>query len=82
MQVGPNMKRLREMDVADTVAMCVMAGPGDLLVWEVRASIDSDGIPLEYVGRGSDLEAAAGAVIPLLVQDGSELQPPDGEDLF
>lgn len=74
------MKRLLEMDVADSVKACAIAGPGDLLAWEASACMDSDGVPVEIVGRGSDLEAAAASVIVLLSQNGSSLaaRTPDG----
>jgi hypothetical protein len=75
MQLGPNMKRLQEMDVADSVRACVAAGPGDLLVWEVSASMDSDGTRLDVIGRGSDLEAAAASAVAMLSQNGSVVQP-------
>jgi hypothetical protein len=67
------MKRLRDMDVADSVKACVVAGPGDLMVWEVSACIDSDGMNVEVIGRASDLEAAAAAAIAVLTQNGSVL---------
>lgn len=67
------MKRLREMDVADSVKACVITGPGDLMTWEVSACVDSDGINLEVIGRGSDLEAAAASAMAVLSQNGSTL---------
>lgn len=76
MQLGPNMKRLREMDVADSVKACVITGPGDLMTWEVSACVDSDGISLEVIGRGSDLEAAASSAIAVLSRNGSTLEAP------
>ena len=80
MQLGPNMKRLREMDVAGTVKACVIAGPADLMTWEVSATMDSDGMHLEVIGRGADLEAAAASAIAVLSQNGSTLgAPPDDE---
>jgi hypothetical protein len=69
------MKRLRDMDVADSVKACVITGPGDLMVWEVSACIDSDGMNVEVIGRASDLEAAAAAAIAVLTQNGSALAP-------
>jgi hypothetical protein len=76
MQLGPNMKRLREMDVADTVKACVTAGPADKMIWEVSACIDVDGMQLEIVGRDSDLEAAAASAMSVLTQGGSRLRSP------
>jgi hypothetical protein len=76
MQLGPNMKRLREMDVADTVKACVTAGPAERVLWEVSACIDIDGMQLEVVGRGADLEVAAASAISVLTDEGSRLQPP------
>lgn len=73
MQLGPNMKRLREMDVADSVKACVIAGPADLMTWEVSARVDSDGMALEVIGRGSDLEAAAACAMAVLTDNGSTL---------
>ena len=74
MQLGPNMKRLREMDVADTVKACVTAGPGDLMRWEVSACLDVDGIELEVIGRGPDLELAAASAISVLSENGAALE--------
>ena len=79
MQPGPNMRRLQEMDVARTVRACVVAGPGDLMIWEVRAEKKIDGITLEVTGRGSDLEAAAASAIQVLTQNGSVLEPAPAE---
>jgi hypothetical protein len=73
------MKRLREMDVADSVKVCVISGPADLLAWEVSASVDHDGIPLEVIGRGSDLEAAAACAMVVLAENGSTLQATPNE---
>lgn len=70
------MKRLREMDVADSVKACVIAGPADLMTWEVSACVDSDGMILEVIGRGSDLEAAAASALAVLSQNGSGLASP------
>jgi hypothetical protein len=90
MQQGPNMKRLHDMDVSDTVRVCVVAGPGDLLMWEVSASMDSDGTGLDVIGRGSDLEAAAACALAVLSQNGSVVElaadegsmPMDGDAAF
>lgn len=70
------MRRLSEMDVADSVKACVIAGPGDLMMWEVRACVDAAGMTLEVIGRGSDLEAAAGSAMTVLTQNGSALGAP------
>lgn len=80
MQLGTNMKRLLEMDVAEPVKACVIAGPGDLMVWEVCVCMDGDGVPVEFIGRGSDLELAAAAVLAALTQTNSTLgaRTPDG----
>lgn len=43
--LGPNMRRLGEMQSAKSVAACGVAGPGELLVCEVRASFDVDDLP-------------------------------------
>jgi len=75
-QLGPNMKRLRELDVADSVKACVIAGPGDLMAWEVSACVETDGMTLDVVGRGSDLEAAAASVMAILTENGSTLTAP------
>ena len=76
MQLGPNMKRLREMDVAASVKACVIAGPADLMSWQVSACVDSDGMSLDVIGRGSDLEAAAASAMAVLTQNGSTLETP------
>lgn len=76
MQLGPNMKRLGEMDIADSLKARVIVGPGDLMTWEVCASVDSDGITLDVIGRGSDLEAAAASAMAVLTQNGSTLETP------
>lgn len=73
-QLGPNMRRLREMDVADSVRACVIAGPGDLMTWEVSASVDTDGMTLSVVGRGTDLEAAAACAMAVLTENGSTVE--------
>ena len=73
MQLGPNMKRLRELDVADSVKACVISGTGDLMAWEVSACVDADGMTLDVVGRGSDLEAAAASAMAILTENGSTL---------
>ena len=79
MQLGPNMKRLREMDVADSVRACVVVGPGDLMTWEVSACVDTDGMTLQVVGRGPDLEVAAASAMAVLTESGSRLgAPADG----
>lgn len=70
------MKRLQEMDVAESVKTCVIAGPADLMTWEVSACLDSNGMTLEVIGRGSDLEAAAASAIEVLSQNGSTLETP------
>lgn len=67
------MKRLRELDVGDSVKACVIAGPADLLAWEVSASMESDGVTVDVVGRGSDLEAAAASAMAILTRNGSTL---------
>jgi hypothetical protein len=91
MELGPNMKRLREMDVADTLRTCVVAGPGDLMSWDVSATIDRDGLKVDVIGRGSDLEAAAALAIAVLSRNGAALSssdddrstlPPDSRDVF
>jgi hypothetical protein len=66
MNTGPNMARLRDSSAGASLVTCVLAGPGDLLVWEVRVTVDIDGLPLEVSGRGTDLEAAAAAAMPIL----------------
>lgn len=82
MQLGPNMKRLREMDVADTVKACVTAGPGDLVGWEVSACLDVDGMELEVIGRGPDLEIAAASAMSALTENGATLETaPDADPL-
>ncbi len=75
MQLGPNMRRLREMDVADTLTVRVLSGPGDLMTWEVSACQTSDGIPFEVIGRGTDLEMAAGSAMAILTENGSAPMP-------
>lgn len=66
MEFGPNMRRLMDSDAGDSLETCVLAGPGDLLVWEVRITVEADGLPLEVTGRGTDLESAAAAAMPLV----------------
>lgn len=83
MELGPNMKRLREMDVADTVKACVMTGPGDLVSWEVSACLDVEGMKLEVIGRGPDLEMAAASAMQELGNTGAVLEAlPDDDSLF
>ena len=66
MELGPNMRRLMDSDASKSLETCVLSGPGDLLVWEVRITVEADGLQLEVTGRGSDLESAAAAAMPLL----------------
>lgn len=80
MQLGPNMNRLREMDVANTVKACVVAGPGDLMSWEVSACLDVDGMELEVIGRGPDLEIAAASAMSVLGANGAVLKTPLDDD--
>jgi hypothetical protein len=77
---GPNTKRLREMENSSTLAICVSAGPGDLMEWDVSATIDDHGLPVRCIGRGRDLEDAAGALHRLLTEAGARLQTPDDSD--
>ena len=82
MQLGPTMKRLRELDVGESIKACVIAGPGDLMAWEVSASMDVDGMTLDVVGRGSDLEAAAASAMSVLTENGSTLAAdPDADSI-
>jgi hypothetical protein len=82
MELGPNMKRLREMDVADSVRACVTTGPGDLMRWEVSACLDIDGMELEVIGRGPDLELAAASAMSVLAENGAALEAvPDTDPL-
>ncbi len=82
MQLGPNMKRLREMDVAESVRACVTAGPGDLLTYEVSACLEVDGMQLEVRGHGPDLEMAAASAMTVLGDNGAGIEPaPDNDPL-
>jgi hypothetical protein len=47
MELGPDMKRLREMDFGGTVKACVTVGPADSMIWEVTACVEVEGMPLE-----------------------------------
>ena len=80
MQLGPNMKRLRELDVADTVRACVKSGPGDLMKWEVSACLEVDGMQVEVIGRGPDLEIAAASAMSVLSDNGAGLGSTAGGD--
>jgi len=80
MQLGPNMKRLREMDIAETVKACVTAGPGDLLTYEVSACLDIDGMQLEVRGHGPDMEMAAASAMTVLGHNGASIEPPPDPD--
>jgi hypothetical protein len=73
--LGPNMRRLGEIDLANSVAGRVVAGPGDLLMWEVRADVTLDGLPVQLAGRGSDIESSAAAVLAVLERDGTNFEP-------
>lgn len=68
MEIGPNMTRLLDSDVGPTLRACVVAGPADLLVWEVRVVCDSDGLPVDVIGRGTDQESAAAEALRQLTQ--------------
>ena len=82
MELGPNMKRLREMDVADSVKACVTTGPGDLVRWEVSACLDIDGMELEVIGRGPNMELAAASAMTALAENGAALEgAPDPDPL-
>ena len=76
MDIGPNVKRLREMDVAGSLRACVVAGPGDLMTWDVTVTIDQAGLKVDVIGRGSDIEAAASEAIAVLSRDGVALGRP------
>jgi hypothetical protein len=80
MQLGPNLKRLRETDVAHTVKACVTSGPGDLMSSEVSASLDVDGMQLEIIGRGPDLELAAASAMWVLSQNRAVLEPESADE--
>ena len=67
--LGPNMRKLGEMEWAESVAGCVVAGPGDLLVWEVHADVTIDGLSVQVVGRGSDVESSAAALLAAMARD-------------
>lgn len=75
MPLGPNMRRIRELEGADSVEMRVTGGPGDILLWEVRAAVERSGMRLDMVGRGPDLEAAAAELMRLLKEHGAKLEP-------
>ena len=65
MNTGANIQRLRDSDVGPSLRACLFTGPADIQSWEVHVACDTgvtDGIPLEVVGRGPDLEAAAAEV--------------------
>ena len=74
------MKRLRDMDVADSLKVSVIAGPADLKTWEVSACVDTDGMTLYVTGRGTDLEAAAASAMAVLTMNGSILEATPIED--
>lgn len=79
MQIGPNIKRLREMNVAETLRASVVAGPGDLMTWDVSATVEQDGLKVDVIGRGSDLEAAAAEATAVLSQNGATLAVAEDE---
>jgi hypothetical protein len=91
MELGPNMRQLRELDLADTLRACVVAGPGDLMSWDVSATVQHNGLKLDVIGRGTDLEAAAALAIAVLSQANASLSPsedhrstlpPDSREVF
>jgi hypothetical protein len=67
------------MDIAETVSARVIAGPGDLMSWEVSACIDTDGIPIEVLGRGTDMEMAAASAIAVLTANPASTTRPTEE---
>ena len=69
LMLGPNMRQLGEMEWAESVSGCVVAGPGDLLVWEVHADVTIDGLSVQVVGRGSDIESSAAALLAAMERD-------------
>jgi hypothetical protein len=73
--LGPNMRRLGEMDLADSVGASVVSGPGDLRVWEVHAMVKLDGLPVRVAGRGTDLESSAAEVLAVLEEDPAAFDP-------
>ena len=79
MDIGPNVKRLREMDVAGSLRACVVAGSGDLMTWDVTVTIDQAGLNVDVIGRGSDIEAAASEAIAVLSRDGVALASSDDD---
>jgi hypothetical protein len=68
MDFGPNLMRLRDSDVGPSLRARIVAGPADNLVWEVRVECDSDGLPVEVIGIGTDQEAAAAEAIRQLTE--------------
>ena len=67
--LGPNMRKLGEMESAKSVEGGVVAGPGELLVWEVRATFTIDDLSVQVVGRGADIESSAAALLAAMERD-------------
>jgi hypothetical protein len=50
------------------------------MIWEVSACVDSDGMTLYVIGRGTDLEAAAASAMAVLTANGSTVEATPVED--
>ncbi len=61
-----NMRRLIDLSGLDEVSAGVVSGPGDLETWEVCASVRDAPVPVQVVGRGSDVDAAASCLLAAL----------------
>ena len=57
------------MEWAESVAGGVVAGPGELLVWEVHADFTIDDLFVQVVGRGADIESSAAALLAAMERD-------------
>jgi hypothetical protein len=60
----------------------VTAGPGDLIRYGVSACLQVDGMEVEVIGRGPDMEMSAASAMAVLSAHGSAvLAQPDGDPI-
>lgn len=61
-----SMRRLVDLTGLDDVSAGVVSGPGDLETWEVCATVRDAPVPVQIVGRGADVDAAASCLLAAL----------------
>jgi hypothetical protein len=65
---GANLRRALETAALRNLRVTVIAGPGDLELWEVCADVATAPLPFQVAGRGTDAEDAAASMLAALAQ--------------